>query len=222
MTGLFRNLALFLAVVSACSLNISPVYACSVVRGYKVPTNLELAKTADVIVIAKVVGKKVGENQFDGSVIARPYALLKGSALPKEIEIPGAWLETDLDQRAKRSDPRELREPNPDAMIGGCVRYIFAKGMKLVLFLKDTNQGSFELYRSPFSRDAEDVSGENSLWVKAIKEYIVIGELPKREQKKRIRARIKELELQTDDPDALAVAGDMAIELSGKRLPPYD
>ena len=216
---MIRTICLLLAVSGLAS--AAPAAACSMIRGYEVPTNLDLAVAGDTIVLATVEGERKGEDSWSGVVFARPTLLLKGDALPARVELEGVGLETRK-YKARRSDPRELRRPNPDALIGGCVRYIFAKGMQLVLFLKRGEDGKLVPYRSAFSRDAEDVAGPNALWVRAVREYAAISALPEAERKARLAARIAELRAAKDDSDASAIADDLQIELSGARLPPYD
>ncbi|PHR16936.1 MAG: hypothetical protein COA41_14310 [Sphingopyxis sp.] len=214
-----RMAAALLATVTVAA---SPGHACSVVPSYKVPTNLELAEAADVIVIAEVTGERAGADEYDNRVVARPTVLLKGATLPPAVELAGAWLEKGAQMQATVSSPQELRAPNPDALIGGCVRYVFAPGMKLVLFLERDDSGALVPFRSAFSRDAEDVAGEDALWVKAVKEYAAISLLPAEQRKAQLRKRIVALQTETDDPDSLAIAADMQVELEGRRRPAYD
>lgn len=201
----------------------SPAHACSMVAGYKVPTNLELAAQADTVVLATITGERPGKESWDGVVLTKPTLLLKGAVLPNSVELPGAYLAHDA--RSARmvapSNPHELREPNPGALIGGCVRYIFAPKMHLVLFLKRNESGRLVPFRSSFSRDAEDVSGPDALWVKAVREYATISAAPKQVWRGRLRQRIAQLR-RAGDADSLAIAADMETELSAKRLPNYD
>jgi hypothetical protein len=210
-----------LALVAFGALGLAsalPASACSVVPGYKVPTSLELATAAETIVLATVERERKGENPWSGAVLARPTLLLKGQALPPTVEIMGSALD-DAKRRATSSDPRALRAPNPDALMGACVRFTFTRGMQLVLFLKRDKEGRLVPYRSPFARDAEDVAGPDSLWVKAVREYAAISEAPEAERNARLKKRIAELRARAGDPDAAALAADMEIELSGGRRP---
>lgn len=210
-----------LALAAGALSAAAPASACSPVPGYKVPTNLDLAVAGEAIVLATVERERKGEELWSGAVVVRPTLLLKGDALPDRIEIAGAGLEARR-WKARRSDPLELRRPNPDALGGGCVRYVFAKGMQLVLFLARDDDGKLVPYRQPFSRDAEDVAGAGALWVRAVREYAAISKLPETDRNKGLEARIAALRAMRDDPDAAAIADDLQIELSGKRLPPYD
>ena len=213
-----------LAVFISWLLCGSAAYACSMAPGYKVPTNLELAAAADTIVVSVIEGERKAKDKWDGSLITRPILLLKGASLPALVEVPGAVIADD--PRALRmvvaSAPRELREPNPGALIGGCVRYIFVKRMKIVLFLKHDETGKLIPYRSSFSRDAEDVVDDNALWVKAVREYAAISASPKTDWKRLLKDRIAALRANASDADAIALANDMEIELKGKRLSPFD
>lgn len=211
----------FAAIAAAMLAAPLPGWACSMVPGYRVPTNLELAMAAEVIVVATVDGERSAGDGRIGKVIARPTLLIKGSSLPAVVEIDNTALDDKLPRRAARSDPRELREPNPDALAGGCVRYVFTRGMKLVLFLKRDSKGVLQPYRSSFSRDSEDVPSDDALWVKAVREYVEISKLSKAGRKAGLKRRAAELRA-TGDADSVAIANDMAIELTGKRLPPTD
>lgn len=195
--------------------------ACSMASSYIVPTNLELAAAADTIVVAVVEGERRTEDRWSSTVLARPIELVKGERMPGQIEIVGASLSL-AGEYVAASPPRELRAPNPDALRGGCVRYSFRKGTQLLLFLKRDEAGALKPYRSAFSRDAEDVSGKDALWVKAVREYAAMSGLPRRSWPGRLRRRIAELRARSGDRDAIAIADDMAIELAGKPGPPFD
>lgn len=196
--------------LSLLALPAAPAAACSVAAGYRVPTSLDLAASADTIVIA-VVGRQ------RGAVVARPAVLLKGRALPGPILLRDSLLDVGLPQRATRSDPRELRAPHPETLSGSCVRYTFGEGMKLVLFLERDRAGRLVPRRSPFARDAEDVPHADALWVKAVREYAAISVAPPAARPARLRVRIAQLRTRRGDADAAAIARDMAIELGGRR-----
>jgi hypothetical protein len=199
------------AITVAASLAPTRAAACSVVAGYKVPTALQLVEAADTIVIATVERERRGAGAFDGTVLARPTTLLKGKAMPAEVAIVGVRILDDPAILVTRSDPRELRRPNPDALGGGCVRYLFRSGMRLVLFLAPDGKGGLAPYRSPFSRDAEDVVGDDAPWVRAVREYIAVAGAPIDEQRMRLAARSAALR-EADDSDSRAIADDLMIE----------
>lgn len=208
------------AAMLLATVPVLPAAACSPARGYRVPTSLELAAAADSIVIVAVVGEKAGKDPYDRSVLTKPLALLKGRTIPASVEIEQAIVTTDP-KLVFRSDLRALREPNPGVELGGCVRYTFLPRSKVLLFLKRDRTGKLVPYRATFSRDAEDVDGPGSLWVKAVREYVAIAALPPHRRKRAMLARIAALRSSGSRDDA-AIARDIAIELSGKRLPPFD
>lgn len=194
--------------------------ACSVRGGYRPPTALDLAVRADTIVIATVDGARPGPDGDIGSVLAMPGTLLKGRVLPPRIVLRDTVLTTDR-RMVFRSDPRQLREPNDGALMGGCVRYAFARGMKLVLFLERDATGALVPIRATFARDAEDVTGPNALWVKAVREYAEIANLPADARPDALRRRIVALRAK-GGADARAIAADMETELRTPRRPAGD
>lgn len=194
--------------------------ACSVRGGYRAPTALDLAVRADTIVIATVDGARPGPDGDIGSVLAMPGPLLKGRVLPPRIVLRDAMLTTDR-RMVFRSSPRELREPNEGALLGACVRYAFTRGMKLVLFLERDATGALVPIRATFARDAEDVTGPNALWVKVVREYAAIANLPADARPDALRRRIVALQAM-GGADARAVAADMETELRTPRRPAGD
>ena len=105
-----------LALVPAVS--APPANACSVISGYRVPTNLELAERADTIILGTAESDAAAtDGDPMGEVIVRPIALLKGANLPPEVRISG---HLSSDRRfVAASNPRDLFNPNPGALIGG-------------------------------------------------------------------------------------------------------
>jgi hypothetical protein len=199
------------ALVAAVTWGATAADACSVARDYRPPTGLELAARADTILLATVHGETPGEDD-SRAVLATPGPVLKGRAPPGPIVLPGAMLD-DPRWPSTRSDPRELRRPNPDTQTGGCVRYTFAKGMQLLLFLARDDRGNLRPVRHPFSRDAEDVTRDDALWVKAMREYAAISGLPPARRRSALARRARELDRQ-DDADARAIAADLRRELT--------
>jgi hypothetical protein len=195
-------------------------FACSVVPGYRVPTTLELAERADTILIGTVTGEDKTADRPLNSIRIRPTLLLKGAELPAEVSLHG-YLATPGMQAPTRSDPAELRRPNPDALTGGCTRYVFAKGMKLLLFF-ERKDGELRFAGYPFARVSEDVASDDSLWVKTVRTYVEIAALPEAERRAALIARRDALRARTDDADAEAIAADLDRELAGERTPPRD
>jgi hypothetical protein len=210
--------ALCLAFAALCSTAPSAI-ACSVVQGYRVPTSLELAKRADTIVVGTVIGERKVGNGLAGAVLVRPTLLLKGSELPQQVELRG-WL-AKAGEMMTRSDPGELRQPNPDALRGGCTRFVFAQDMKLLLFF-ERKEGELVFAGYPFARVSEDVPSDDSRWVKAVRTYTAIAALPKSKRRAALIAKRDALRARADDADAAAIADDIDHELAAERTPARD
>ena len=210
------------AVVIAAVASAAPAAACSVVPGYKVPTGLELAEAADAIVLGVVEGSvSQGDGPWDSEIAVRPTHLIKGAALPERVSLRG-YLAESAGYRPTRSDPRELHAPNPDALSGGCNRYVFEKDMTLLLFLKRDQNGVLAPAMPPFARAAEDVASPDAPWVKTVRLYAEIAALPKKERRAALIARRDSLRASTDDPDAALIAAEIDRQLKNKRIPPFD
>ena len=65
-----------LAALLACA---SPALACSVVPGYRIPTNLELVADADLIVLGRVVAGDEAAQEHLGRLRVDPIEALKGA-----------------------------------------------------------------------------------------------------------------------------------------------
>lgn len=209
---------LYSTVAAATILAAAPAEACSVIPGYRAPSGLELAERADTILVGTVEGgAKTRDGGLPGSagVRVRPTLLLKGPALPARVVIDG-YLEGPRTGAPARSDPRELRRANPDSFSGACVRYLFARGMKLVLFF-DREDGKLRFARRPFARVAEDVRSDKALWVKAVRLYAEVAALPEAEREAGLIARRDALRARRGDKDAMLLADDIDVELERRR-----
>lgn len=188
--------------------------------GYRVPTALELAVKAEAIVIGTVEGEeRQGDSSGDTTLRIRPDRLLKGAALPETVRMQG-YLAT-RDMPATRSDPRELFRVNPDALSGGCNRYVFARGMRLVLFLVRDKDGALSPWLPSFARAAEDVPSDDALWVRAVRLYAEASAVPAKQRRAWLGARRAEL-LARGDAESVLLAEDITRQISKKRLPPMD
>ncbi len=156
-----------------------PAAACSVGPDYRVPNTIELVKRADAIVIAEVVGAEPGDGDREPQVVFRPTNRIKGKTLPGDLRLSGVL--ADDENTATPSDPYELAAPHPDALTGGCRRYVFEPGSKLILFL-DRNGKQFEIATFPSARSLEDVPFPEAPWQMAVTLYVRIAELPERKQ----------------------------------------
>lgn len=213
-TVLTTTFALFLLAAPAAA------DACSMAEGYNVPTTLELVQRSDAIVLARVGDAIPATDKFGlGQLILKPEALIAGSALPGELRITG--YHGDDQMRAIPSDPFELARANPGAFTGGCNRYVFNRGMLLLLFLKHSETGQVEVIDASFARTLEDVPNADSLWVRAVRYYAGVARLPAAERKKAMTAEANRLRATGSRDDAL-LAADIARQIKRKRTQNYD
>ncbi|MCC4255940.1 MULTISPECIES: hypothetical protein [Sphingobium] len=185
----------------------SSAQACSVVRGYRVPTTLQLVEGSDAIVLAKVRAGAVNSQFGFRQASLTPIALLKGDQLPQQISYEYGAISSRR-WKAVASNPRNLQEPNPDVFSGGCNRQVFDKGMLVVTFLKKEGN-TYVVNAPPFSRALEDVPSSDALWVKAIKIYVKIAALPGVKRRKAMEAERARLAARKNDPDAPLLAREL-------------
>jgi hypothetical protein len=192
----------------------STAQACSVVRGYRVPTTLQLVEGSDAIVLAKVKAGAVNSEFGFRRASLVPIALLKGDRLPQQIHYEYGAISSRR-WKAVASDRRNLQEPNPDVFSGGCNRQVFESGMLVVTFLK--KEGSaYVVNAPPFSRALEDVPSPDALWVKAVKIYVKIAALPGMKRRKAMEAERARLTATKNDPDAALLARELGRALHEK------
>ena len=216
------GLTIFLALTKL-GLIVSTANACSMPADWSgPPSNFDLVKSADTIIIGTVV-KPIGAVVFDQKLLVRPTSLLKGQRLPKEILIEGTLSDQIVSIEGKlyrpsvaASDPYDLYRPHSQVFAGGCIRNIFDRDMKLVLFLeKDGN--NFRWMTEPFARTAEDVPSDNALWVRAIKLYSKISQLPESEHQSALKSQLQNLRTKEWQNGNKLLADDIERQLAGCR-----
>ena len=193
-----------------------PAAACSVVAGYRVPTNLELVERAELILLGTVMpGDSASGIAAEPTIAIEPVEALKGAMPAGRITLP-AMLDTDGD--VELSNPYELREPHPQSLAGACVRYVFPLGSRVLFFL-DREDGRWREAGGPFSRSAEDVLTDDAPWLQVVRFYIEVAELPEEDRAAALAARRDELGALDDDPVAQIVAADIDRQLGGPNAP---
>jgi hypothetical protein len=226
-------LALALAIAPAAAL------ACTPMPGYRVPTNLELAGQADAIVLGQVVGgthpgaraepqaeaeagaEAGGEPGLGNQpqIVVHPLTAYKGLLPGQDFPLRRMSLATgNLAQYAEPSDPLELEKAHPAAYAGACVRTVFAPGATVLFFL-DRRGGEWVPAGGPFSRWAEDVSGEDAPWVQLARFYARLAPLPEENRRALMEAERDALLARTDDRAAQAMGGDIDRQLAGPNPP---
>lgn len=195
-----------------------PAIACSPVAGYRVPTNMELAAQADMILLATVTGGTPMDMASDPDAMRidiRPDAVLKGDPAAAPTTLPVALATSEL---AVISNPYDLENANPLAYSGGCIRYMVPKGSRLLFFL-GRRDGQWVPAGGPFSRWAEDVLTDDAPWLAATRLYLEVQALPEPDRKVALAAKRDELRARADDPVAQLLADDIDRQLTGPNKP---
>ncbi|MGH6694230.1 hypothetical protein [Sphingopyxis sp.] len=193
-----------------------PVLACSVAPDYRVPTNMELVESADLILLGTVTAGDFEPDSTPEQMIAvEPVAALKGAMPNAPIALP-AMIATDADMQL--SNPYDLRDAHPQSLAGACVRYVFPRGSRVLFFL-DRQDGAWHAAGGPFSRWAEDVLTDDAPWLQAVRFYIEVARLPDEDRIAALTARRDELGALGDDPVAQLIAADIDRQLAGPNAP---
>lgn len=205
----------------------SPTMACSVTDDYRVPTNLELAQDADLIVLGRVESGPTDFNFQEAGLVVTPLEVLKGK-LPdaKPLKLMGMIAEQRF---AVKSDPVQLEQAHPLSYIGGCIRYMFVKGSDVLFFVKSAEKsfgadvppelkGTLMPAGGAFSRWAEDVSWADAPWVRATKIYVKAAALPKDQQRAFLMSERDSL-LKAPDPYSKLIGADVDRQLAGPNKP---
>ena len=187
---------------AAAALAAVPAAACSVVAGYRAPGNLELAGQADAIVIGRVVGG-VDPGATEGEITVHPLVAIKGLLPGQDFPLRGMML-----GGGQPSDPLELAEPHPEALAGACIRRTFQRDATVLFFL-DRREGEWVAAGGPFTRWAEDVSGEDAAWVQLARFYARVAPLDEGQRAALLEAERDALLARTDEPAAQAMAADL-------------
>ncbi len=201
------RVCVFSMVIGLAVFHPAKLSACTLMPGYVGPSNLDLALEAESIVLAKVERqRRYSDGDSMPRVILRPVEALKG-ALPRELISLEGYVGSTEHVRASYSDPNELVEAHPQSFDGFCVRYVFMPGSTLLLFLKRDAEG-WQAIMPPFSRTAEDVPSRRSRWVKAVRLYARVSQLPKEQQ---VDALLQEQAAlrRRDSRDSRAIADDI-------------
>lgn len=195
-------------------------FACSPVREYRVPTNIELLDTAQLVVLATV---NEGPERCEGdgrrrycfsSIALSPMLELKGEA-PEELTVEGTL--TGRDGAAAEPAFTGLDRPHPSSLWGACIRQAYAEGTT-VLAMFDLRDGQWSQLQYPFARAVEDVEGPDALWVRAAQLYLSILRSTPRDELADAFATERERQLAlTGDAGAQAIADDIARYLAAVR-----
>ena len=212
MRSFFRPIAAFLLFAAPL-----PALACSVVPGYRVPTNMQLAADADLILLATVTGGTSDpQRPGDMAITLAPVAALKGSLPERPLTLP---LRLAHGGDTLLSNPYDLENAHPQSFAGACVRYAFPLGTRALFFLKRREEGGWTGAGGAFSRWAEDVLTDEAPWLQAVRFYIEVQALPEAERPAALGTRGAAWRSLTDDPVAQLLADDIDRQLAGPNKP---
>lgn len=193
-----------------------PALACSVVPGYRVPTNMELVERADLILLGTVNdGDFEPDSTPEQMITVEPVEALKG-ATPSGPLALSAMIATGAEMQL--SNPYELKDAHPQSFAGACTRYAFPRGSRILFFL-ERQDGVWHQAGGPFSRWAEDVLTDDAPWLQAVRFYIAVAKLPAQDRIAALTARRNELGALGDDPVAQLIAADIDRQIAGPNAP---
>jgi len=218
-----RRIALLGAVLA---LAMAPVaaQACSVVKGYRVPTNFELVRDADLIVIGTVeVDKPYRAGSEDEPTLRlKPVRFLKGGPTARHLTLNGMLdLPRGAETRRFRPVYTRLDEAHPSVWLGACSRQFYATDTLVVAMFREQGDKWVE-YAPPFARAIEDVpDADRADWVRAAALYVRIAAMPAAAQADALRAEQAKLSGSAVQADRDLVR-DIAAALDPKRPPAPD
>lgn len=197
-------------LLAIATLGATPAYACSVVPGYRAPSNYELVEKADLVVLARVASGPAAEALKDGDwgkaqVRLEPIRAIKGTLPTEPLSVSGY---VSIDDRPTPRFPTPLHIVHPSALMGACIRQQYAVGALVVAVFKRDGRNLHQ-EGSPFARSVEDVEGLQGTWVRAADSYARIVALPAKERPAALETEARRLLELSDDTAAPAIAADM-------------
>jgi hypothetical protein len=166
-----------------------------------VPTNIELLREADLVVLAQVI-----EGGSDFTVQLRPVAALKGTPPDGPLEAPG----TKGDGEQYRLDVTPLDASHFSSRWGSCVRQGYHEGAMVLALLSRTSRG-YSVLNHAFARNIEDVRDGEDLWPRAARLYLATLAGPDPD---RAFAKLATGLEAKQDADSQAIARDIRTYLS--------
>lgn len=186
--------------------------ACSPDHRHKYiqPTNFDLVRNADAIVIATATDQHASRNNDnDNAVHFRVDGALKGPALRDFDAELSSFADRTFWKTVPPSNPNDLATANPQAYEGGCIRRLFTERHAYVVFLSKDHDGVWWELDWPFTRVNEDYFGERSLWVRTIRDYLAVQALPEGWPQHRALERLLRARQAEATPEGKAEAEDI-------------
>lgn len=153
-------------------------FGCSTVVGYVRPTNYELVKQADAIVVAQAISfkrQKTFRGHHYGVFEFKVVENLKGDCNAASLSVEGD------DDVSSWGDPEDFSFDKGDR--GFCNATDYKLKAHYVLFLENW-KGKWIVSGPPFTRINVMVEGANAPWVKAVRQYSLVAALDNYEQEK--------------------------------------
>jgi hypothetical protein len=176
--------------IVTCSLSItfltclihSTIFACSVVRNYVQPTNYDLVKEADAIILAEASKIIDGFDDEDGNHALVEFKILKTLKGDVGIDIFRTTALTHIGFLGRSKDD-DFSEARPGAYAGMCTAMDYRPKHRYLLFLEKVTE-DWIIMLTPWARVNEEVAGLDSPWAKAVQAYINISALNDYEKEK--------------------------------------
>ena len=185
----------------ACSLNEDE---------YRPPTNIELIERADLVVLGRVYDTGPAEAAYSNKIELTPIRTLKGR-VPEKLILYG--IVRDRQGKPIPPEPTRLDRVHSSSTWGSCDRQAYAPGTLVIATFTKRAEGFIQMVY-PFARNVEDVEGPDALWVRAAALYAqIISEKPASERRQAFQNERERLLAQSSDPDAQAIAQDIASYL---------
>jgi len=200
-----RRFFILILALGAAGLD-RPARACSMTQPYRVPTNFELVRRADLVVLARVVSGATDLNGRDSWVTLEVVRVLKGTRPAEPLRLMGAirW-----NGRAIPSMPTPLHASHFSAGLGACIRVFYSQDGLVVAMFEHGAEGFMPIWAA-FARLAEDVEGPDGIWVRAAETYVATQRnVPDSGLRAAAEARMTALRAERDDLAAQAMADDL-------------
>jgi hypothetical protein len=165
LMGIVKTYIAAFIVLIFLNLSSLPTFACSLQESYLRPSNYDLVKEADSIVLAEAVSfnSKTG-------FIFNILEVIKGDFTENFLIVDGG------PDYLGRTDENDFSNVRRGAGTGACNAYDYRVAKKFLLFVNKTKSG-WVVSGPPFSRINEEVDDVDSPWVVAVRHYVRISSL---------------------------------------------
>lgn len=185
----FKSGILTLSFILSISLSSVSSFACSLADGYLRPSNYDLVKETDVILLAEAISfdkaAEANERHSFPKLTFKILEVIKGTFTQDFLVHFG------VDTYLGKSDEDDFSAVRPGADTGACNAYDYQIGKKFLLFVK-RNKAAWDITGAAFSRINEEVGSSDSPWVIAVRHYARIGSLGNYEAEKAELRRVQE------------------------------